>query len=300
MSTSVHIVADAIERATRALGYYDHIPVGMTEGKRMPQAAAALATLDLTAALDLPPLTGEVIAANAPAKTVKLNAHLIASSRVAQAGARIIVAKEKPYEQGLAMYRDVGVFRIVERATFVDVADGAEVSASDLPVFDASIHWPDAPSIAYRTSLTRRQQKDVGGEDLAAQVLHSVVAGLAVSADRACLTAISAANPGTFSLGAAAARSLAFGELRGFVGRTGAGAAVDAAGTLRCAGVESELTETVADSFVGSFTRCAVAIRPEISVHFRRLNATGDLEAVVFANMLPLIPDPSAFWRVAP
>lgn len=298
-ATAQNIITDAIERAGTALGYHEHIAVGMTEGRRMPTTAAARTTLDLTSALDMPALSGEVIAVNAPAKTVRLGAHLIASSRVAQAGARVIVAKEKPQPaQGLVLYQDAGLFRIVEPAAFAAVADGAQAADGELAIFDAPIRWADAPSVAYRASITRRQQKDVGGADLAAQILHSIFAGLAVEADRVLLAAISAASPGTFTLGAAAARGLAFNELRGFVGTDGDGATVDAGNALRAGGIEAELTQATASSLVSAFNRAAVAIRPEVDVQFHRATTEGDLTVVVFASLLGLVPDATAFWKV--
>lgn len=297
---------DLLERARMEHGIVPRIAPGMTEPHAFIQKPAVASSFFDMRALSLPSIpNAEGIAAFAPTgesagKTTKVSAALIAASLVAKAGAHIIVAAERPIPNAneLALYRDAGALVIVDPATFGAVADGANATTSPLPVKSADISWPTAPSIAFSTAITRRQGKDAG-YGLEAAVAHAIVLGLARAADNTLLGAIVAASPSAFTLGAAAARGLEFAELRALIGTAATGAAVGQDGTLRAAGVLGELTPTIAETIVGSFTRAGVAVHPEISVHAKRTSLYGDMEITVFANMLPLVPDASAFWKAA-
>src|SRR5690606_1575138 len=124
----------------------------------------------------------------------------------------------------------------------------------------------------------------------------AIMFGLAQAADRTLLAAIVTETPAAFTHGAAAARNLEFAELRALVGTDGTGATVDAAGSLRAAGVLADYTPTIEETVIGAFNRAAVAVHPEIVVHAERRNLQGDLVLTVFANLLPLVPDSGAFW----
>jgi len=224
---------------------------------------------------------------------------VIANSLVAAAGATIVVAAERnaAYSGTVPLfYRDAGIFRVVEAANFLDVADGDSATLQNNPWNQAAIAWADAPSVAFRTTISRRQQKDAGGEQIVENLLGSIIRGLSVAADRTLLGAVEAQATSSFSLAKAASRGLKFDELRAFVGQRGDNAQIDAAGTLRVEGIQAELTPSCERSIIGSFSRSAVAIHPDINVHFERLNAEGEMRCTVFASLVPLLPDGSAFW----
>ncbi|WP_354682273.1 hypothetical protein [Cupriavidus necator] len=297
-----------LARARTEQAAVQHIGSGMdmphAVSGRVPAASQYfdLRELSLPSLLNADGIVTSAPAGEPAAKTTSVSAAVIQRSLVAQAGAHIIVAAERPapYTNELALYRDAGALVIVDPATFGTVSDGANATTSALPVKSAAISWPDAPSIAFSTIITRRQSKD-SGYDVEAAVAHAIVLGLARAADKTLLAAIVnalAAAP-TFTLGAAAARGIEFAELKSLVGTAATGAAVGQDGTLRAAGVLGELTPTIAETIVGSFARAGVAIRPEIAVHAKRTSLAGNLELNVFANMLPLVPDAGAFWKAA-
>lgn len=296
-------ITSAFERAHQALGFHDlQAPGADVPHARMSVPAVASTTIDLTRALVAFQGKDTYRVDALPAgKTIDLSATVIQRSRVAMAGTRIFIAAEKHSPQALenAFFSDIGLVRTIDPAPFGSVADGASAVAVALPFHDVLLKWADAPSIAVSFDVSRRKQKDAGGgEQLEHDLLAAILDGLALAADKALLTAIMAANPTAFSFGAAAARNLAFSDLRGLVGTTGAGANIAADGTLRAGGVAAELTAGMAGTVVGAFGRAAVAIRPELHLHVRRLDANGNMNATVFASLQALLPDAGAFWKV--
>lgn len=290
--------------ARHAQGSMPHVAAGFD----MPHAvttkpAASSLSLDLRE-LDLPTLqNADGIVTHAPAgepaaKSTRVPAAVVASSLVAQAGAHIIVAAERPMPSGneLATYRDAGALVVADPATFTAVADGQNVATSPLPIHSAAISWPTAPSIAFSTNITRHQLKHVGF-DIESAIVRAIVLGLARAADAVLLKSIAESAPGGFTLSDAAARGLQFAELRALIGTAAKGAAVSEDGTLRAAGVRGELTPTVADTLIGAFSRAGVAIHPSIAIHAKRTSVAGNLELTCFANVLALLPDASAFWK---
>lgn len=296
-----------LTQAKREIGYRDHGLVdGQNPGTRSQRAAATGGFMDLRE-LNMPALvdgagsTRALAGRDVPAgKLLTLDASLIDNSRVARAGAKIIVAAERPAPKNDvgAFYADAGEFVLIEAATFAAVNDGDDATDATLPFHTASIVWPDAPSIAFTATIDRKTQKNTT-YDLEGALVKAIVLGLAREADRVLLAAIIAATPTAFTLAKAATRGLEFAELRALIGTAGTGATVGEDGTLRAAGVRGELTPTIAGTVIGSFTRAAVAIHPEIRVVAKRLNVVGELEMTVFASMLPLIPDPTAFWAAS-
>lgn len=292
-------------QAAREIGYREHVAVGGEVTGISQRAAATAGFLDLRD-MALPPVvnselvrSGLAVSEVPAGKTVPLAAAIVEKSLIAQAGARIIIVAERPVEtQGdvIAFYRDSGAFVIVEPSLFAAVSDGADAANSDLPFASASIQWDDAPSAAFSTTITRRQQKDFGF-NIDAELLKSIIAGLSREADRVLLSAIAAAAPNEFSLAAAAARGLEFAELRALVGTAGNGAAVEN-GVIYAYGIQAELTPSISETIVGAFNRAAVAIHPKITVAAERLNVHGDVRVTCFANLLGLVPDSSAFWTV--
>lgn len=305
------------EEASRAVGFEEHRTPGVELPRMIQRPAVVTRFLDMSE-ITLPPLPvadGEInLSPATSAHSIKLDAALIAQSRVAQAGARIHIARERPKVapevDELAVYRDIGQLRRIMPAEFATLADGANVGESALPVLSDTITWngAGAPNVSFRTRVTRRQQKDVGGQNIEELLLHSIVLGLAREADKTLLSAILATNPAAFTIGAAAARKLAFTELRGIVGSSGNGAFVSAAGDFVCAnfntsgwagGVRAELTDVIAPTVVGAFGFAGVAVRPELMVHIERRDTSGDLVLTCHAAMLPMLPDAASFWLVS-
>lgn len=296
-----------LKQGEREIGYSDH---GLVEGQnprvRTQRAAATGGFMDLRemtmpALIDANGVTRALAGKDVLAgKLIALDATLIQNSRVAQAGAKIIVAAERPAPSNDigAFYSDAGEFVLVEAATFEAVADGVDATTAALPFHTATIVWPDAPSIAFTTKITRKVQKNTT-YDFESALIKALALGLAQAADKTLLTAIMAATPTAFTLAKAAARGLEFAELRALIGTAATGATVGEDGTLRAAGVRGELTPSTASTVIGSFTRAAVAIHPQIRVVAKRLNVMGELELIVFASMLPLVPDASAFWTAS-
>lgn len=298
-----------IHSGRTASAFTEHRAAGFTDPhgfSRKPAVGSGV--LNLRELFVMPPAsaTGHTVTFNKSpvvvnrSTPISLAAAVIENCLVAKAGASVIVAAQRNMagtETHPVLYRDAGLFRVVEPATFGGVADGADAGAGATPWHDSLIEWPTAPSVAYRTTLSRASQKAVGGgEMLEENMLEAIIAGLAEAADRTLLAAIVEATPAAFTLAAAAARGLRFGHLAALVGTTGQGAAVGADGTLRAAGIPAELTRTVASTVVGDFRKAAVAIHPELTVHVERISVNGEIGFSVFANMLPLVPDASAFW----
>lgn len=297
-----------LDQAKRELGYRDHIATGNLAPHARTQRIAAtggymdLRELSVPALLDTNGRVRSLVGqAGTSGNSETLAASLIASSLVAKAGARIIVAAERPAPSNNvgAMYADAGEFVLVEPAQFAAVDDGDDATASTLPFTGAPIVWDDAPSCAFSTTITRRKQKDTAGYDLEATLMRSIVLGLAREADRVLLAAIAAKTPTAFTLAKAAARGLEFAELRALMGTAGTGGTVSQDGELRVSGVRAEMTNQAAGTIVGSFARSAVAVHPMINVIAERLNVNGDTKITVFANMLGLVPDATAFWSVS-
>lgn len=249
---------------------------------------------------------------------IPLSGAIIERSRVAQAGAQVVLvdpAKEaRPIGDGkgtLGFAYQRKQFITVDPAPFALVAEPAapdlpEVGESDLPVsrifvgFNGSTNETFAgPSYGVRFKLPRAMRKEVGEDQLLHEVLVSIVFGLARAADHAFLSAVVAAAPAAFSLAAAAARGVQFKELRALVGTAGTAAAVGQDGVLRAAGVPAELTPTVAPTIVGCFGNAGVAVHDSLRIAIERLDAAGNLVVTCWADMQALLPDDSFFWTAA-
>jgi HK97 family phage prohead protease len=309
MSNAVNaksVLSNLIKSARSASGYIEHTPPGFTEPTtRTKVPAVKSGALDLRTMILMPPASAtQKSIKSAPlienrSRSIEVSAAIIGNSVVAGLGATVIIAADRDIAYSgtqPVFYTDAGLFRTVEPAHFGAVADGAGATISACPWSDAKISWPDAPSVAFRAIITRSQMKDVGGDLIEDNLLEAILAGLSEAADRTLLTAITAANPAAFTLGAAAARGLQFGNLRAAIGTSANGAAVGQDGVLRAAGIGGELTRTMLPTIIGDFRKSAIAINPEITLHMERMDVNGNIGCLVFANMLPLVPDSSAFW----
>lgn len=305
-------ITKLIEEASQAQATRAHTPVGLHEPTVYISVPAARSTVACLKVENLPALFdkgGRLIRTpnSAPSGvSIKLDAGLVAGSRVAAAGAHVVVFPEAftPRQDPsgtIAVERVPAALRNIEAASFgtVDVDSEADAPVIPLPVFVAAIDWTDSVAKGVRIEIPRSARRRVETEQLSAEIVASLTLGLARAADQVLLAALAAAPLAPFTLAHAAAQGLAFAELRALIGTAGAGALVDQDGALRAAGITAELTGDVAGTFVGAWNRAGVAVKDDVSIHFERLDTAGSLAVTVWANMIPLLPDANKFWTVA-
>lgn len=298
-----------IEDAKRQMGasvIYDH--AGEVRHV-MPKVPASVSSLNLRE-LSLPPFLASqglnqvrVPVGTEAGKKTTFSSVLLESSRVSQAGARIILVNEADDAigipgGGIALQRRNAGYTLIEAANFAVVPDGDELANSSLPIYRDLIDLETIPSLGFRVALSRAEQLAYEGGQLADSALASIALGIARAADTSLLSAIVAGNPAAFSLGAAAALGVEFAELRALVGTAGSGASVGQDGTLRAAGVLAELTPTIAETIAGTFNRAAVAVHEDIRLVAERTNKQGELILTCWVNMQALLPLPGAFFKV--
>ncbi|AGU50359.1 hypothetical protein VAPA_1c32730 [Variovorax paradoxus B4] len=239
-----------------------------------------------------------------PAGEATYSAAILAESLVARAGAKIIfMPPPEPVPGGeniQAFYKRPSRYQVVTAANFAAVADGADVASSALPLLSAEFgaEYGDA-SDAWRVEISRADQRNMQEDDLEFVINQAIVRGYAKQIDKRVLSTVIATTPGAWSLAAAAAHGLRFGELRAVIGSTAAGAAVGADGVLRAAGIAAELTDVVTPTIAGAFYRAGCAVEEELRVLVERRDVQGTLVVTVFATMQPVIADPDAFFTVA-
>ncbi|RTZ47491.1 hypothetical protein EKL30_00300 [Candidimonas sp. SYP-B2681] len=287
------------------VGFQEHVAAGGEVTGIVKRFAGSMRTLDIrsTRIASQQPNDDFVFhaTARAPVETNRLSANIIVNSLVSQAGARIIITEDRPSPMVgdiIAYYSDAGVFRLVEAASFAHIPDGDEVAESAHPFFNSLISMGDSFAYAFRTKVTRKQLRDVGGNSTMDALSSAITLGLANLADRVLLAEILRNTPGEYSVAKAASRGLRFHELNALVGTAGSGAVVEN-GKLNVSGIRAELTSASTDTVIGAFNRCAVAIYPIVQVMMERTNLNGDMLVTSWVNMVPLVPDPSAFWTVS-
>lgn len=303
-------IGEWIEEARRAVAFTHHTPPGFDEPTHIVRKSPSISReINLNRAF-LPSLfdkDGKLIrtpAAKIAATTIPLSAAILNASRVAAAGAHVIVQPEpsRAVPTGktgdVVLQRNATAFRTVSAAHFGIVADGDDVPTAPHPALSAEIDWQSSVSRALRMEFKRTDQRALESGFLHAEIVAAIVMGLARAADEVLLAAIAATAPTPFSLAKVAAQGLKFDELRGTVGTAGAGATVNQDGDLRAAGIPSELTADLAATIVGAWDRAAVAIHEDLPIHFERLNTQGDLVVTAWANLIPLVPDQAKFWTV--
>ncbi|NTY41305.1 hypothetical protein [Burkholderia diffusa] len=247
-------------------------------------------------------------------EVTKIGAEVIKQSLVAQAGAEVVIYKDPTEAISTGVLGDVvlarksAYFETFEAAPFALVLDGQEVGVTPLPIKRAQIHvdaagGPQTGTAIYglRFEFDRATLKNYPNFENA--IMHAITQGLARTADAVLLSAIVTAAPAPFSLSAAAAAAVRFGELRALVGTTAAGAAVGQDGVLRAAGIAAEMTPDMAATIVGTFARSAIMIRSEVDVIAERVKLppdpmAGGVAFTAWAAMQPLLPDTSRFWTV--
>ncbi len=298
-----------MDAASRALGYVD---VGQADNmRRMPKTAVASGTIDLAAFIaDGSPAPNIYGVQNRPAgETLPLDPRAVIEqhSVVAQAGARIIIATPRDTaiaingektDALLGFREDPQLLRVIDPAAFQTLADGSDATASALPTHDAVFTWPSVPTAAFRTTITRAQNRALGGgEDLRSALLDAVLRGVAEYADKLLLAAIAAATPAAFTFALAAAKHLQEGDLRAITNGTGAGYRGD--GVFSVQGVPAMLSAQAAAAYIGAFGTAAVAVWPELTVTAKRLNVSGDLDVTCLVNAQAVVPDTSKFWTAS-
>lgn len=307
-------IRQTIDETLRAQAYRAHTPDGMNEPTaHIPTPAArslvaCLSTASLPGLFDREGRLRRVPNAAPAGVTVKLDAGIIAASRVAQAGAHVVIFPEaiKPRtddRRTVAVESFPSELRNIEAAAFgsVDVDVEGDAPVIPLPVLSAPIDWksPAVVTKGVRFEIPRSERRRIDPDQLAAEILAALTLGLSRAADAVLLSKVTATAPAPFTLAQAAAHGLVFGELRALAGTAGAGAAVGQDGVLRVAGVPAELTGDMAGTIVGAWNRAGVAINEDVSIHFERLGANGGLAVTAWASMLALLPDANKFWTVA-
>lgn len=241
-------------------------------------------------------------------QTTTLEHALIAGSRCAEAGARIIVsppAEQAKIINGEPVFtrRDMR-FDLIEAAPFTRTVEGVDLPLTTLPISRDAVDLDIMPLVGVHVSLTRAEMRQYEEGQLATSALASIMLGLARAADTVLLGTILYNNPQPFGLQKAAAAGLRFGELRALIGTSGIGAGVAPDGTLRAGwgasgdatGIMAEFTDVIAETIIGDFTRSAIAVHDEIQMIADRTNVKGDLTLTVFAGIQALIPRRDVFW----
>ncbi len=290
------------------------------EPQYMPKRSSVLRSLNLKTSF-LPSLfdkNGRLISAPIgmpPAETIALDATVIKASRVAQAGAHVLI-RDDPLspiavgERGDIVLANVpATFSTIEPAVFNNVADDADVTTTaTLPIHRATLNWGTAQTVAVRFEVPRSSQKQYEEALFADELLIALALGLGRAADRLLLAAVAATTPPAFSLASAAAQGLKASELRAIVGTGGHGSYFGADGLLvvnpfdsngwKPSGIPAELSADTAETFVGAWDRAAIAISSDAQLLADRIGKNGTLALTAWASMQVLLPDSAKFWKV--
>jgi hypothetical protein len=238
-----------------------------------------------------------------------LAAALARSSRFLQAGARFIPVDTAPAanatEGPIPLWSRAGSFTVVNGADFAIGDELNPLSASSLPVSSEQINIDLMESYGVRFELSRRTQKDMTGAELNARLVNAITFGIARAVEKIALGTLAdkllEAGGGTtmptYSLSAAAAKGLRFGELAAIIGTSGTGATITD-GVLRVSGVPAELTGEHSATFVGAFDRAAVAVMDDVRVLVERLDVNGAMAVTCWFDAMALVPDTGFFWSV--
>ena len=304
-----HILHEVLTRARTAASHRVHERGPGMEPIYTPKRAAVLRAMALKSTM-LPNVRG-----SSAGETTSLAAAIIEQSRVAQAGAHILVQEDKvravPTGQTgiVATQREAAKFSTIAPATFATIADDEEVAVTtSLPVSRADIDWSAATTVSVRYEIGHVAQKASDEAQQVDELLVALTLGLARQADRLLLDAIVATTPAAFTLGAAAAQGLKARELRAIVGTDGTGAYFGADGALvvnvfdtngpKPSGIPGELSGDTAATIVGGWDRAGVAVSSDMHILAERTAKNGTLALTAWASMLTLLPDTSKFWTV--
>lgn len=290
-----------------------HTPVGMNEPTAYIPTRAARSLTVTMGTVSMPALFGKDgrlrrVPGAAPAGTiVTMDASVVASSRVAGAGAHFFVMSDNRKAHAVGANGAIALeslpveFRNVEAALFGTVDIEAEDNAPviDLPVFGASMEiHKNSVSKGVRFEIPRSERRRVQPDLLADEISIALSLGLARAADEVLLSAIASNALQPFTLARAVSRGLTFDELSALVGTEGTGAVAER-GALHVSGINAEMTPDMPGTIVGAFNRAGVIIADDVRIYCERLGTSGHLAVTAWASFLPLVPDASAFWIAA-
>lgn len=254
----------------------------------------------------------EVLTPKAGSQTT-FNGIIAARSLVAAAGAEIIRIPGPMTQQAdidaegnrrpLKQQEVPRHYIVVAPGKFAAVADDAEITLSGAPYLVATYEDATAPSYGIGYQLSRQQLKHEFPDDTVLRAVNSAIEqGIARLADSVLLTdlntkaaTLTAATVDAVAK-AAAAKGCRWADLSAIAGTSAAGVTLGGDGTLRACAVKAELTDTIATTIVGDFSRAAVAIDDELRLTARRIN-NGAVEIVVWCNAQALVPDSAYFWK---
>lgn len=278
----------------------------------IPNFAGRTASLDLRAVVPNEPAPFDLGILGLPverpvAEQMTLSGLAAAASRVVAAGAVLVpIAEPKTRVQsGTIMFEEVpGGLTITDAAAFgpgtaIGSEGEADADLSPLPWSSADIDRETLSDVSWRCEIGRREQKSRSDEETAGLFMRAIALGLGRAIDRELTSAILALAPGSWTLGAAAEKGLEHDQLRAIVGTEGAGAsgvAPDGSGLLVAGTVPGELTDVMAETVVGAFGRMGVAVEPEVTILFERLDRSGKLIVTARASLQVLIPDSGCAW----
>lgn len=304
-STPQNPLLSAIQEAQGAMPYVARHTPGIDEPQYLPKKAASLRTLMLSSTSVRVDRAGKIIVgstANMAGETITIEKAIFQGSRFAQAGGTLVFLPEhaQPVETGLtgmvAMRNEPVSFSVVNPADLELVADDDDATDSTLPVFVSTIDRTGQKSYGVSFKLSRADQKARGEQTTADEMLASIVAGLSKVVDSLAMQAILATTPANFSLAAAAAAGVRFGELRALVGTDATAAEIRTDGHLTAAGIEAELTDTMTETVIGDFSKAAAVIGPDLQILVSRLNKNGDVTVTAWLSADAVCPAAGRFW----
>ena len=298
------------ENADRALGYSATYNADNTVRYVTHQRAADLRRLDIRA-MEVPSFANTALnhvytpTGEQDGQRSTMDTAILAGSRAAMAGARILVIDDAPAPSAsgdMLVYPRANMqYLVVSPAKFAVVADGDEVADSALSgiLATSKVDLGTMPQVSFRVPLSRAERRAYENGLIEDATLVAIALGLARAADATLLGALEAADLEEFSLARAAVKSVTFGELAAITNGSAAGLAVAQDGTLRASGINAELSADATATTVGAWSRCAVAVHKDLNLLADRTSVNGDLVLTCWANMAALIPSSDFFWAVA-
>ncbi len=304
-----------IARTQNEMGYIEIGNIDGTPRQILPRRAANAITISLRNATELtqPANPLRVVRsglpdASTPGSVVPLDKALVTGSRCVDAGSSVIIVPaygdakvingEPVFEQ-----RDVH-FDLIEPTKATRVFNDEELPTAKLGIFRDYVNLENMHQVGVHVSLSRAEMRQYNKGQLAASAMASIVLGLGRAIDQTITYTILRGKPAVFSLPSVAVAGLRFGELRALCGTNAASASINSAGQLvvmtngpqDTGGIAAELTDVMAETIVGDFSRCAVAVHDEIRLVADRTNARGDLTLTAFIGIQALLPRRDVFW----
>jgi hypothetical protein len=297
-----HVIRELIEQAKSARGGIPHFDGNGEVRAVTPRTPAASGTLRLADAFPVPSgnlarsLNSAAAQGQAPGSVNTFGSAVLNDSRFLQAGGRLVSFEPVKETVGgaMAFAQRPARFEILTAPSVAILPDGDDVAVGSLPIESALVNLSDAPNRAVFFNLTRAQQKSRPEAEWDFLVAHSLGLALARSCDEVALGAIAAGASSTWSLASAAARGHRVADLRAIAGTSAAGATFAPDGTLRVAGIRAEITNAIAATVAGSFSRAAVALHDSMHLIVKRNSVEGDVQFILHFTIHALVPNASA------